>query len=212
MIHRGSFVVLLLLLNSCAIKVKKLNGFTKESSETRQGLFFLSTIAIEKELNSSGWFVTLTHKNGKELSLFVPNTDKSNKLDISNIINEVEFSNNPNDWSFYYCIFGVISIDSIKDATGKKIEYNFYKTIIEQNRPFVQQLKKVKGYTVEYVYKDSASFCRASVEITELNKYNSVIPIQDGRPVNAMPKPPFYVFEEKETIMNILLVKSNLCY
>jgi hypothetical protein len=211
-IQSNQFIIILLIfLSSCMFKEIRVTGFTKEYYSTQGRLMFLKTIVLEKQVRTSGWFVNLIYKNGRLLNLFVPKKDSINELDLRAVINEVVLSNNPNNWPFYYCIFGVISIDSITNNKGEMVEYNFYQTVIEQNRPFEKKTKKIGRYIVEYVYANSVSFCQGSVEVVEMNKYNSVLPLQDGRSTKSLPKHPFYVFSEQNNRIKILLSKSGLC-
>lgn len=200
-------IISLVIIISCTVSQKTLTGFKEEIEPVF--LLFLQTISIENKFRSSGWFVDIEHRNGRKLTLFVPGAENK-ELNYRKIVDKIETSNNPNDWSFFYVDFKVPSIDSVITTNGSKVPYNFYHSVISQNLPFTYDTIKFKEYFIKYHYVNSAIFCQASIDIIELNKYNSVPRIQDG--VRESKLSPFFIFKEENQRMDFLLPKSEFCH
>lgn len=69
--------LLFFLLNSCIIE-KPRTGFLYELplNHSKERVFSLKTVKIINQLNTSGWFLTLSDDKKKSLSLFIPASNK----------------------------------------------------------------------------------------------------------------------------------------
>ncbi len=196
--------------NILKISGNKDNGFIIEDTFKRNvDYLFLKTIKVENKFISSGTFIFISGPNNRELNLFVSEKVEENSS-LRKIIKSIEKSNNPNEWPFYYFIKGEFNVDSYIDYTEIRKDYIYDAgTIIGQNSLFNLRNVEMQKHKIKYQYVNNASFCLSSIDIHEMNMYNKMTSLDDGPQINS--SMPYYIFNEKDKRMKILLVKTSNC-
>lgn len=202
---------------SCALPSKKNTGFTINSENKIKPVFEFWTIAIEKKITLTGWIVHIEHENTRSILLFIP-SENSNKLkqDLKKCVRELESSNNPSTWSMYYIINKLPNVYDFNNIKGEVVDFYYeslYNSVSGQTKfiLYKSKTKKIKKYKLHYKFIEKQQFCMASIDISEINRYNSKRHIEDGRPPKKVIHPPFYIFSEENKRMNFLFSYSNIC-
>ena len=205
-----------LILFSCVLPSKKITGFTINSENKIKPVSEFWSIAIEKKITLTGWIVHVEHENTRSILLFIP-SENPNKLkqDLKKCVRELENSNNPSNWSMYYIINRVPNFYDFNNIKGEVVDFYYQgllNSVFGQTGFYLYESKteKVKEYKLHYKFIEKQQFCMASIDIKEMNRYNSVRHIEDGPPKKNI-NPPFYIFSEENKRMIFLFSYSNVC-
>ncbi len=199
-----NYLFLILFLLSCN-NTKRVTGFTieKEREESWASIRVESAQYVSSQ-NYSGRFLKITHKNGRSLELFVSDTVV---FSINEVIEEVELTNNSNEWPFSPTTFTRYDFEGIYcNDSVMKVFLNFSKTGISIDRSkSVFKSYRFKFYEVEEYYLENIPFCLLRVKAKNINEYNKWDPIS-GEPHYRKSEIPTYMFSEQDEYMNILIV------